>query len=140
LALAARTRAPSFSNSEMSYYLLALGLVAHAYFWGAGLAAIALPREWKRMWWVFAPAFGIALQSSVVWFGVKLDWPGTDSYARFSLVIPAALLVVAFFRRPRALLRFKLSRPLLVAAALAVLVGWLVISPLTVPGKGIYPA
>ena len=45
----------------MLYYLTAAGLMAHAFFWGLGLAWLALPREWRRWGWAFAPGFGWAL-------------------------------------------------------------------------------
>ena len=55
----------------MLYYLTAVALVAHTVFWGLGLSWLVLPRVWRRWGWVFAPAFGWALQSAVVWAGAQ---------------------------------------------------------------------
>src|SRR5258708_20369015 len=85
----------------MLYYLTAAGLIAHTYFWGLGLAALALPRVWRRWWWVFAPGFGLALQSAVVWGGAHTAGAGTEAYARWSELFPLALIILA--PRPRAL-------------------------------------
>ncbi len=93
----------------MLYYLVAALLLAHAVFWGAGLSLLALPRNWRPVWWVFAAPFGWALQSAVVWFAAHTSWRGTDAYAVATQSIPCALLLLAVGRcrgvpRPRGLL------------------------------------
>ncbi len=84
----------------MLYYLSAIGLIAHTYFWGLGFAWLSLPRIWRRWWWVFAPGLGFALQSALVWVGgAHTNLAGTDSYAWWSELIPLALLIGAIVRR-----------------------------------------
>jgi hypothetical protein len=83
----------------MLYYLVAALLLAHAVFWGAGLSLLALPRNWRPVWWVFAAPFGWALQSAVVWFAAYTPLRGTDTYALATQAIPVALLVLALRRR-----------------------------------------
>lgn len=58
----------------MLYYLVAALLLAHAVFWGAGLALLSLPRHWRPVWWIFAAPFGWALQSAVVWVLAHGPW------------------------------------------------------------------
>ena len=118
-----------FWGTEMQYYLTAIELIAHTYFWGFGLALLALPRIWRRWAWVFAPGFGFALQSAVVWAGVHTSLAGTNVYAWGSELIPLGLLIVAAWRRPRPL-SWGWSEILLVA----VLAGWWIISPMTKSG------
>lgn len=129
----------------MLYTLVAAALVLHTVFWGAGLAGLAVPRRWRRWWWVFAPGLGLALQSAVVWSGAHSALAGTDRYAWASEVLPAALLAWAGARRrwlrggPRAALR-RLGRTVRGAAAVAgamLAAGWMLLSPLTVPGRGL---
>ena len=116
----------------MLYYLTAAGLIAHTFFWGLGLAWLGVPREWRRWGWVFAPAFGWALQSAVVWAGAHSALAGTDSYARASELIPAALLITAVWRdRAR---RFRGGVGVL---AIGLVAGWLLISPMAQPGRGL---
>jgi hypothetical protein len=83
----------------MLYYLVAALLLAHAVYWGAGLALLVLPREWRRAWWVLAAAFGWSLQSAVVWMGAHLPLAGTNAYALATEAVPLALLLVAWRRR-----------------------------------------
>ncbi|MSU22391.1 MAG: hypothetical protein EXS32_01055 [Opitutus sp.] len=85
----------------MIHFLVAFGLLAHVLFWGAGLAWLAMPRPWRRFWPVLMMPAGLALQSAVVWFGALANFPGTNSYARWSEAIPLALLVVALWWRSR---------------------------------------
>lgn len=80
----------------MLYYLVAALLLAHAIFWGAGLAMLSLPGAWKRAWWIWAAPCGWALQSAVVWAGAHGPWAGTNVYALVTELIPAALLAVAW--------------------------------------------
>lgn len=91
----------------MLYYLIAAGLMAHAYFWGLGLAGLALPRVWRPWWWVFAPGFGLALQSAVVWYGAHTTLAGTNSYAVWSELLPAALLGIVLWRQGWGWLRLR---------------------------------
>ncbi len=82
----------------MLYYLTAAGLIAHTYFWGLGLAWLALPRIWRRWWWVFAPGCGLALQSAVVWAGAHTALAGTNAYAAWTELLPLGLLIAAVWR------------------------------------------
>jgi hypothetical protein len=116
----------------MLYYLTAAGLIAHTFFWGLGLAWLGVPREWQRWSWGFAPAFGWALQSAVVWAGAHTAWAGTDSYARSSELIPAVLLLLAV-RRGRA----RQFRGWVGVLAIGLLAGWLLLSPMAQPGRGL---
>lgn len=110
----------------MYFFLVAFGLLLHVFFWGAGLAVLALPRPWKRFWPVVAAPAGMALQSLVVWAGSYADFSGTNSYAWWSQIIPVSLAVAAFFYRHA----FKLWRDIkglaglwsVMAATLCVLV------------------
>lgn len=86
----------------MLYYLVAGLLLLHTVFWGLGLSWLVLPRRWRAAWWIFAPVFGLALQSAVVWFGAQTAWSGTESYAWPSELLPLALLAWAVRREGRA--------------------------------------
>ena len=116
----------------MLYYLTAAGLIAHTYFWGLGLAALALPRVWRRWWWVFAPGFGLALQSAVVWTGAHTAVAGTDAYAHSSELLPLALLILAIQRRP-----IPLPRGWLGVLVVMLVAGWMLVSPMAQPGRGL---
>jgi hypothetical protein len=116
----------------MLYYLTAAGLIAHTYFWGLGLAWLVLPRVWRSWWWVFAPGLGLGLQSAVVWAGAHTPLAGTDAYAYASELLPAGLIALAF-RRGR-LVRPRGGAGLLLVALLA---GWMLVSPMTQPGRGL---
>jgi hypothetical protein len=83
----------------MIFFAVAFGLLVHVLFWGAGLALLAMPRPWVRFWPVLAAPAGFVLQSLVVWAGAYANLPGTDCYARWSEVLPLALLVIAARRR-----------------------------------------
>ena len=85
----------------MIHFLVAFGLLAHVLFWGAGLALLAMPQAWRRFWPVLVVPAGLALQSAVVWFGALANFPGTNSYARWSEAIPLALLGVALWQSLR---------------------------------------
>ena len=117
----------------MLYYLTAAGLIAHTYFWGLGPACLVLPRVWRRAWWVFAPGLGLALQSAVVWAGAHTAVPGTDAYARWSELLPLALIALAIWlgRAPAK------SRGALGVLLVAVVAGWLLVSPMAQPGRGL---
>jgi len=116
----------------MLYYLTAAGLIAHTFFWGLGLAWLALPREWRRWGWMFAPAFGWALQSAVVWAGAQTALAGTATYARASELLPLALLAFAIARG-----RARPPRGWVVVLGVGLLAGWLLLSPLAAPGRGL---
>ncbi len=116
----------------MLYYLTAAGLIAHTLFWGLGLAWLVVPREWRRWGWVFAPALGWALQSAVVWAGAHTSVAGTAVYARASELVPLVLLVTALVRG-----RGARPRGWVAVLGVALAAGWLLVSPLTVPGRGL---
>jgi hypothetical protein len=117
----------------MLYYLTAAALVLHTYFWGAGLAWLATPRVWRRQWWAFAPGFGLALQSAVVWTGAHTSLPGTNAYAWWSELLPLGLLVAAARRRGTGWLRNW--RGGVGVAAMMLAAGWLLVSPMTKAGR-----
>lgn len=83
----------------MIHFAVAFGLLLHVLWWGAGLAVLAMPWRWRRFWPVLVVPAGLALQSAVVWAGALANLPGTNSYARWSEVVPLALLAVAWWRR-----------------------------------------
>jgi hypothetical protein len=116
----------------MLYYLTAAGLIVHTFFWGLGLAWLALPRAWRNCAWAFAPGFGLALQSAVVWAGAHSSWPGTNAYAWWSELLPLGLLLLAAWRagwRRARQLREDVPLLLLLFAA-----GWLLIAPMAQRG------
>lgn len=121
-----------FSATPMLYYLSAIGLIAHTCFWGLGLALIALPRIWRRWAWLFAPGFGFALQSAVVWGGTHTSLAGANVYARWSDLIPLVLLVVGIARKKEQL-AWKFGGLL----TIIVFAGWYFLSPMTKPGVGL---
>lgn len=123
----------------MLYYLTAAGLLAHTIFWGAGLSGLVLPREWRRWWWVFAPGLGLALQSTVVWVGAHTPLAGTAVYARWSEVIPLALLLGLTLRRKSCCRDWSRLRASIIAGWLAVVLaaGWMLIQPMAQPGPGL---
>jgi hypothetical protein len=92
----------------MFYYIIAAILILHTAFWGVGLSWLVLPRGWQRWWWALAPGFGLALQSAVVWAGAHTPLPGTNSYARWSELLPLALLGGAVWRHGWTALRSRL--------------------------------
>ena len=83
----------------MMFFVVAFGLLLHVLFWGAGLAAFAMPRPWRRFWPIVAMPAGFTLQSLVVWFGAYANLRGTNSYAWASEAVPAALFIIALQRR-----------------------------------------
>lgn len=120
----------------MLYYLTAVALIAHTFFWGLGLAWLTLPRGWRRWWWVFAPGFGLALQSAVVWAGAHTPLAGTNAYAFASELLPLSLIMVAVWRRgwpvARAwLVNAQMAGGLLLAAVVA---GWVLLWPMAQRG------
>jgi hypothetical protein len=116
----------------MLYFLTAAALVLHTCFWGGGLAVLLLPRGWRRFWWVFAPGFGLALQSAVVWFGAHTSLRGTDAYVWASEVLPLVLAGWALLRHgPDRAFRLRIS-PVLLVVLLGV--GWLLLAPMAARG------
>lgn len=90
----------------MNFFLMAALLLLHTCWWGAGLASALTPHRWRAFWPVFMPVCGFSLQSAVVWAGVMADLPGTRSYAGWTELLPAALLLWQVRRRgARALVR-----------------------------------
>lgn len=83
----------------MIFLAVALGLLAHVMFWGAGLAVLAMPRPWRRFWPVIVAPMGFTLQSAVVWVGAYAGLPGTNHYAWYAELLPLALLGWAIRRR-----------------------------------------
>ncbi len=79
----------------MIWYWMGLALVLHVYLWGLGLTWLILPGRWRRFWPAFCAPVGLGLQSAVVWVGTHTSLPGTDHYARASLVLPMGLFVAA---------------------------------------------
>jgi hypothetical protein len=83
----------------MIHFPVAFALWLHVLFWGAGLAALAVPARWRRFWPVLVVPAGLALQSAVVWFGALAGLKGTNSYALASEALPVGLAVLACRRR-----------------------------------------
>lgn len=79
----------------MEFLFVAFALLLHSLFWGAGAAILLLPRRWRRFWPVFAAPVGLMLQSLTVWAGAYANLAGTDAYGRWSLALPAVLLLGA---------------------------------------------
>lgn len=82
----------------MVFYPVALALLLHIHFWGAGLAWLVTPRMWRRSWPLFAGLAGVGLQSAVVWAGAYANLRGTETYGRLAELLPAGLLAVAWWR------------------------------------------
>lgn len=83
----------------MIHFAVAFALLLHVCFWGAGAAIWLMPRSWRRFWPVLMIPAGFALQSAVVWAGAHVGLRGTNSYAWWSELLPAALLVAAGLKR-----------------------------------------
>nr|MBP8257934.1 hypothetical protein [Opitutaceae bacterium] len=82
----------------MVFYPVALALLLHILFWGAGLAWLVTPQVWRRAWPLFAGPAGVALQSAVVWAGAHSGLQGTDAYGLLAEGLPAGLLALAWWR------------------------------------------
>jgi hypothetical protein len=102
------------SNGQFSpfilNYILAAAMLFHTLYWGAGLAVTVMPRRWRQFWPILAPSAGLTLQSLVIWAGAYANLAGSNSYAWWSELIPAALLVPALWRRKPRRLRSDLAR------------------------------
>jgi hypothetical protein len=79
--------------SRTIHFVVAFALLLHVFFWGAGAAMLCVPRPWRRFWPVLVIPAGLALQSAVVWAGAHAGLRGTLTYAGWSELIPAGLLV-----------------------------------------------
>jgi hypothetical protein len=125
----------------MWYYFIAAGLMAHAYFWGAGAAWLVLPWRWRRWWWAFAPGLGLALQSAVVWAGAHTALPGTGSYAWWSELLPVGLLLAGLSRRGirsgRQLGASLVRPPVVLLAGIMAVGGWFLLNPMAAAGSGV---
>jgi hypothetical protein len=117
----------------MTALLTALALLLHVALWGAGAAMLATPRPWLRFWPVLVLPLGLTLQSVIVWAGAWAGLPGTDAYARVSLLVPLLLLAAGLRRVGWRLATADLRR---VRAVAAVTVGGLLLlaSPLVMMG------
>ncbi|HWA10204.1 MAG TPA: hypothetical protein VG838_12195 [Opitutaceae bacterium] len=120
----------------MYFFVVAFGLLLHVLLWGAGLAALAMPRPWRRCWPVLAGPAGLALQSLVVWTGAYANLPGTDSYAMTSELLPVLLLAAACWRRGARRLTEDVARLGWIWLAMAVCLCALVL-PLVIAAKNI---
>ena len=94
----------------MYVYPVALGLLLHTLFWGAGFAWLIVPPRYRRFWPIFAAPCGFLLQSMVVWAGAYLDLKGTQVYAWWAELIPVGLWCVAVARTGVAVIATDLSR------------------------------
>ena len=116
----------------MLYYLTAGGLILHTFFWGYGLALLAVPQRWSRWVWCFVPGFGFALQSAAVWVGAHSAFAGTNVYAWATEAIPALLLIVSVYRR-----KPRFSTRLVWVALIIIAVGYFFVAPMAKPGTGL---
>ncbi len=120
----------------MMFFAVAFGVLLHALFWGAGLAVFVMPQAWRRFWPVLALPAGFALQSLVVWLGAYANLPGTNSYAWWSEILPAALLGAAAARRGAKNLWSNLGRFGVLAALVAGCLA-LIVLPMAIAARGL---
>ena len=120
----------------MIHYAVAFGLLLHGAFWGAGLAMLAMPHRWRRFWPVLVMPSGWALQSAVVWFGALGGLRGTETYALWSLPIPAVLLWFGLRRLSARAAWIDVNRFGVVAGAMAGTLALLVL-PLAIASRGL---
>ena len=85
----------------MSFTVTALAMFGILFFWGSGIAGLALPRRWRGAWPVFAPICGSATMSAVVWVGIHTPAVGTTAYGRWMWPVPALLIGAALAREAR---------------------------------------
>lgn len=109
----------------MFYFAVGFAVWLHVFGWGAGLAVLAMPKQWRAFWPLLAWPAGFAFQSLVVWLAVYAGLPGTNSYAWWVEAIPLVLAVVALRIHGATRLRRELTRLaglwILMAANLTVL-------------------
>lgn len=122
----------------MESLLLAIWLSARALWWGMGLALLVTPPGLRKHAWLLMPGLGLALQMAVVWYGVWLNLPGTDSYHIWAEAIPLGLLIgaLATRRRRRAAKTFLVGRQTWIVGAITVTSMLLLASPLITGGNG----
>lgn len=120
----------------MMFFLVAFGVLVLGLFWGAGAAVLAMPRPWRRFWPVLAIPAGFTLQSLVVWLGAQADWPGTNHYARASLLVPTVLLIAALRQRGLRRLQADCARFGVLGALMAGGLGLLLL-PMAIASRGL---
>ena len=115
----------------MYFYLTTAGMVLLAFFWGAGVAWLITPRQWRGCWPLLALPLGFALESAVVWAAGWLPLTGTDVYGRWSLVLPLLFLIAARWcaRRRGEKTGWNQLRPVAGALALTLFVTLLAVQP-----------
>ena len=121
----------------MVLFPVVFGLLLNVFFWGMGGALLLTPRPWRRFWPVFVAPAGFALQTLVVWGGVYANLPGTNSYAGWSEIIPAVLLLAGLKHCGRKCLG-DVTVLRAIWGAMAVCLGVLVL-PLAIAVKGLGP-
>ncbi len=84
--------------AHLLHFAVGFALLFHVLFWGAGVAALAMPRPWRHFWPVLAFPLGVALQSATVWAGASVGYEGTNAYARASECVPIAFALTAVWR------------------------------------------
>ena len=120
----------------MMFFAVAFAALLHVFFWGAGLAVLAMPRPWRRFWPVLAMPAGFMLQSLVVWIGAYANLRGTNSYAWWSELIPLALLGLALRRRGAGRFASDVNRFGVLAAAMAGCLA-LIVLPMAIASRGL---
>lgn len=111
----------------MILFPVAFVLLLHVFFWGAGLATLAMPARWSRFWPVLIFPAGFALQSLVVWLAMRAGISFTDRVAWTAELIPLGLLAAAVWRRRPAGWAADIARFGLVWAGVAVVLGLLLL-------------
>ena len=120
----------------MIFFVVALALLLHGAFWGAGLAYFAMPPRWRRFWPVLIFPAGWALQSAIVWLGAYANLRGTNSYALASELVPLGLAIAAVVRRGVKRLWDDLGRFGLVWLVTAAVLAMLAL-PLAIASRGL---
>lgn len=121
--------------NSMPFYLTAAWLWAMLFFWGAGLACLLLPARWRKCWPLLALPAGLGLQSAVVWAAGWLPVAGTQAYGRMALLLPLALLAIAWWTRRRMRVAFGCFPAAVLV--LSLLVALLAVSPWARRGGGL---
>lgn len=115
----------------MSFHVAGYLLFGFLCLWGVGAALLLTPSRWRRFWVFFAPAFGVALASAVVWVAARhTTLAGADAYAWVALSLPLLLGAAGWRRRGGwRVLRIDLRRGASAYAIAAALLAFL-LSPL----------